>query len=77
MVPKRGHAEHTIKKRWAHRFPDRVAARHVNTIGWISMGGELPGLTMRGQADPEFGLARRIIDWRGHARTIHILCFPF
>ena len=74
-MPWRGHANQTNKKRWAHQFPDRVAARHVNTSGWISIVDGLPRLAARGQADPGFGLARRIIDCREHARTIQILRF--
>ena len=39
------------------------------------MGDGLPGLAMRVQEDPNFGLARQIIGWRDHARTIEILDF--
>ena len=45
----------------AHRHPSFIL---------ISIGDGLPRLANRGQADPEFGLARRIIDWRDRARTI-------
>ena len=39
----------------------------------ISIGDGLPRLSIRGQEDPEFGLARQMINWRDHARTMEIL----
>ena len=41
-----------------------------------SRGDGLPSLAMRVQEDPNFGLARQIIGWRGHARTTENLPFP-
>ena len=29
-----------------------------------------PGLSLRVEEDPNFGVARQILGWRGHARTM-------
>ena len=41
----------------------------------IAFGDGLPGLSIRGQEEPAFGLARQMINWRDHARTMKILYF--
>ena len=36
-----------------------------------------PGLSLRVEEDPNFGVARQILGWRGHARTMDNRRFPY